>query len=65
MDFLSNWNSISINVKSNSKLSQVSLYLLGYWYKHQEKDTVTQTFKDNHDYWMTALEILGSKRNAS
>jgi hypothetical protein len=52
-------------VKSNSKLSQVSLYLLGYWYKHQEKDTVTQTFKDNYDYWMTALEILGSKRNAS
>jgi hypothetical protein len=37
---------------------QVSLYLLSYWLKDQEKDTFARIFKDDNIYWKTVLDFL-------
>jgi hypothetical protein len=46
------------NVCSHPSLIQPALYLLGYWYKHQEKNAFTEIFNDDHNYWVTVQEIL-------
>jgi hypothetical protein len=49
------------DIKNQSYELQVPLYLLGYWYKEQERVTFNAIFKDDHMFWQMTV-ILFSKK---
>jgi nucleoid DNA-binding protein len=46
------------NLHSNPCVLQLALYLLGYWYKENEKDVFTKVFINDQTYWKTALKTI-------
>jgi hypothetical protein len=52
-------------VYSHPSVVQLAIYLLGYWYKDQEKEAFAEVFHDDHDYWLAAEKILHRKFQGS